>query len=756
MALARLTSPPCPGPDRLLDLLADHLPADESARLSSHLETCENCQHTLDELTTVRQLWPGPADEVEPPVEPALRRLMDDLRTQSGIDAEDSEPAGPGSEDVTDQLGRLDHYDVLELIGRGGMGVVLKAFDQKLKRVVAIKLLAARLARNGAARRRFVREAQLAAAVHHENVVAIYSVEDEKSPPYLVMEHVQGMSLQDRLDSGALDVADIVRIGREVAAGLAAAHARGLIHRDVKPGNILLEQLSGRVKLTDFGLARTADDAGWSQTGVVAGTPQYMSPEQARGETVDHRSDLFSLGGVLYALCTGRPPFQSDGALATLKKVCDAEPEPLVAARPTIPAGFASVIERLLEKDPARRFQSAGEVIEALNRLDASATSQTLVTTAPGSRRRRRWSRRQTMVAAGFLAASLVFCTQIIVRIKDKDGKTTEIPVPQGGSVSVSKDGQLVANVSSGEDQVGEVWRGKHNGRVWHVAFTPSGRHVLSASEDKSVRVSETASGKEVQHFEGHQGFVYALAVDPKGVWALSVESNANHNVDGNWRVCQWEIDTAKLLHSFSGTGKAMTSLAVSPDGRKAIFGNYGGTVVVFDVENWKELRRFQTDLGLWSVRFSPDERGVLTAGGHQHRGHLCTWNLETGKEDRRYEGPFQGGWEGIYSRDGKQIFFADNDGHVLRVLDAATAMEIGRMRHESNVTSVALTPDGKRAVSGGYDKCVRVWDIEKRAQTFCFEGHSLGVQSVAVSPDGKLVASGSHDRTVRLWRLPP
>src|SRR5262249_3908000 len=270
--------------------------------------------------------------------------------------------AKPGS------LGRLDHYEVLELIGRGGMGVVLKAFDEVLHRVVAVKVLAPQLATNATARKRFVREAQAGAAVCHDHVVTIHGVDEGKAVPYLVMQCVAGLSLQDKLDrDGPLSLQAILRIGMQTAEGLAAAHKQGLVHRDIKPANILLENGIERVKITDFGLARAVDDASITQSGVVAGTPQYMSPEQAQGETVDHRSDLFSLGSVLYAMCTGRPPFRATGTMAVLKRVCEETPRPIREINPDIPEWLCAIIAKANAKKPADRFQSAKEVAGLLS-----------------------------------------------------------------------------------------------------------------------------------------------------------------------------------------------------------------------------------------------------------------------------------------------------------------------------------------------------------------------------------------------------
>jgi serine/threonine-protein kinase len=175
------------------------------------------------------------------------------------------------------------------------------------------------------------------------------------------------MSLEEKISrEGPLEVKEVLRIGMQTAAGLAAAHAQGLIHRDIKPANILLENGVERVKITDFGLARAVDDASVTESGIVTGTPQYMAPEQARGEAVDHRADLFSLGSVLYAMCTGRPPFRGSQTLAVLRRVADEHPPSVQAVNPEVPDWLAEIVARLHEREPERRFQSADEVARAL------------------------------------------------------------------------------------------------------------------------------------------------------------------------------------------------------------------------------------------------------------------------------------------------------------------------------------------------------------------------------------------------------
>jgi CheY-like chemotaxis protein len=272
------------------------------------------------------------------------------------------EPAGkPG------YLCSLDHYQIMRVAGQGSGGVVLQAFDDALHRVVAIKVLAPEHAGNPNCRLRFLREARAMAAVRNDYVIDVYAVDEIHGIPYLVMEFIAGVSVAQKLEGGVpLDIDEVLRIGYQTASGLAAAHAQGLVHRDIKPTNILLECGKDRVKITDFGLARAADDATLTLHGTVSGTPQFMAPEQAGARPLDHRCDLFSLGSVLYAMCTGRAPFQGETNMAVLKHVCEDQPERIRDLNPITPQWLVCVIERLLSKEPDSRFQTAAEVADIL------------------------------------------------------------------------------------------------------------------------------------------------------------------------------------------------------------------------------------------------------------------------------------------------------------------------------------------------------------------------------------------------------
>jgi serine/threonine-protein kinase len=359
----------------LQSLLDQSLPGRETQHCEAHLEICPACRRRLETLAGEPPWWQEtvailteagaglatgnfPSDTAGdwmPAADVDVKTVM-----LSQIRQLLEAPAHP------EMLGRLAGYDIESLLGQGGFGVVFRAFDRELNRPVAIKVLAPHLATVGTARRRFVREAQAAAAVSHPNVVPIYAVYSDAPYPFLVMSYVPGRSVQEQVrQAGPLEPKTVVRIGQQVAAGLAAAHRQGLVHRDIKPANILLENGLDRALITDFGLARTTDDA-VSQTGWLAGTPHYMSPEQAASGELDGRSDLFSLGSVLYFMATGREPFRGTQPLAIMNQIANQKPPSVRSVNSDTPQVLAQVIERLLEKKPADRFQSADELSDFL------------------------------------------------------------------------------------------------------------------------------------------------------------------------------------------------------------------------------------------------------------------------------------------------------------------------------------------------------------------------------------------------------
>lgn len=370
----------CPDRAVLRAVLTDRLAEHERIATERHLAQCAWCQETLQELADVTAVMPRTPLPLELRTADDSERLGRVVRANregqrqpaTAVRAPEAQvaPAEGNLLDLPRRPDRIGEYDVEELVGQGGIGVVYRATDRVLHRDVAIKLLRPAVADSGSMRERFLREARAAAALRHEQVVAVYGVGEQAGQPYIVMEYVAGGSLADRiLRKGQLSSAEVVRLGVAVASGLAAAHAKGIVHRDVKPGNVLWDAERRRYKLSDFGLAKVLDDASLTRAGTVAGTPEFMSPEQAEGTEVDARSDLFSLGAVLYAACAGESPFHCDSMMGAMNRVRTSSPADLRRVRPDCPAELARVIHRLLAKNPKQRYQSAAEVVAELRRI---------------------------------------------------------------------------------------------------------------------------------------------------------------------------------------------------------------------------------------------------------------------------------------------------------------------------------------------------------------------------------------------------
>lgn len=432
--------------DQLQTLLFSDEDCSSSTEIAQHVESCWACQQRLTEMASIESIESEVgrllSGFVDANVEAAHRTIKSSVNQTAAIRGFDVELEPPSHPEM---LGRLGRYEIERVVGSGGMGVVFKAYDTELNRPVAVKVLAPHLARNGAAKQRFGRESRAAAAVVHDNVVAIHNVESDRASPFIVMQYISGESLQARVERlGPLGVQQILRIAIQAVSGLAAAHEQGIVHRDVKPANILLEDGVERVLLTDFGLARTVDDASLTHTGVVAGTPHYMSPEQANGDAVDHRSDLFSLGSVLYFVATGHPPFRAERAMGVLHRICHQPHRPAWQVNADVTDELSDIIDRLLEKRPSKRFASALAVRETLARILQQSQNR-----RPSMRSKiRSWTRRHRGLArlavAGvvLLAVGLALWTADFVRSRTVPVVGSHVeqrvvdPVPDGSEAS--------------------------------------------------------------------------------------------------------------------------------------------------------------------------------------------------------------------------------------------------------------------------------------------------------------------------------
>jgi hypothetical protein len=361
-------------------LLEGELSSADEAAAVQHLDECPRCRARLEAAAGSDHDWSEARELLEASAErthwtPAGLQSLSDTAVHFPGAAEEADLRRPPLVDLsflapTDDpafVGRVGSYEIAGVIGQGGMGVVLKAVDRSLSRHVALKVLSPLLAGAGAARQRFAREARAMAALSHEHVVPIYAVDEHRGLPYFAMEYVPGGTLSARIaHEGPLETIAVVRIAMQTALALAAAHESGLVHRDIKPANILLDRGVERVRVTDFGLARAASEASETASGMLAGTPQYMSPEQINRDSCDARSDLFSLGSMMYAMCTGHAPFRAENVFAVLQRIVHDDPRPVRELNPNVPAWLAAFIARLMAKDRDARFASAAQVAELL------------------------------------------------------------------------------------------------------------------------------------------------------------------------------------------------------------------------------------------------------------------------------------------------------------------------------------------------------------------------------------------------------
>jgi WD40 repeat protein/serine/threonine protein kinase len=628
-------------------------------------------------------------------------------------------PSGePGS------LGRLDHYEVLEIVGQGSTGVVLKARDTKLQRNVAIKVLNGLLAGSDSARKLFVREAQAAAAVRDENVIAIYAVSDESRAPYLVMEYIAGISLAELVKrNGPLELLAILRIGIQMARGLAAAHAQGLVHRDIKPGNILLENGVQRVKITDFGLA-------YAEKGIITGTPVFMSPEQARGDPFDHRSDLFSLGSVLYTLCTGRLPFQADNAVEVLKRVREDQPRPIREINPDVPDWLCGLIGKLHAKEADDRFASAQEVADLLGRQlmllqrpfpappagvsedEASGVSRSDkpipgAPTEPSNVSSKPFFQRSYLIAVAGLAGLLVVLgaltaslmhwqTQRLDNQHDSSGPLNELQpksstapvislellrenIPPtllalaGGGDPAKAPTELAAVLGDGRFLLPRL------GQTAWLDQSPDGK-VLAVPLDDDVILFDVPSGKYLRTLKGPGGRVFVATFSRDG--RLLAATTRYEAVGGSVRV--WDLNADRVLYTNPQPGPTIScAAAFSPDG-KSLYTEVNGRIHALDARSGQQVQTLELPPGgVSALCFSPDGRRLAVANWTGRR--VCFFDL-TGEKfvasGRVLDHPMPVSAV-VYSSNGK--FLASGDHRGLRLWNAETLQELWEVETEAH-----------------------------------------------------------------------
>jgi WD40 repeat protein len=846
---------PCLTPEQFQRLLTEQLDAAQRGTIDAHVDACPDCQeklaHLLDEgeggypgvdWQRLRQAAPESAG---PSVADLLRRLKDKLppSTVTALgprkEAAPCDIQFPESPTARGPLGRLESYHIVAERGRGAFGVVFQAYDEQLRSTVALKVLKPELAASATDRARFEGEARKAAAVRHDHVVTIHRVGHTPGfhLPYFVMEYIEGESLSDRLRwQGALAAREAADLARQVALGLEAAHTHGLVHRDINPANILVEKASGRVKITDFGLARSLEirTEQLTQSGGIVGTPLYMSAEQITApERVDHRSDVYSLGVVLYELLTGERPFRGQPHLV-LHQVVHEEPRPPRKLNDVIPRDLETITLKCLLKEPGRRYQTARELANDLERwLDGKPVQARPI---GHGERLWLWCRRNPVIAG--LGGAVLLLLLLVAVIASVGYVRTALALSREASQRAeaerqrelakdaearAKDEALRAGMAEDRarrlyyaarmDLLQVVWESHnvlhlrdildeaatfrergfewyywqrlcrvehlalvgHQGGVTALVFAPDGQRLVTGGTDGTARVWDTTSGRELFCLRGHRSEVTGVAYAPDGQWLVT------SSTDGTVRV--WKTGSDRELRTLQGHNSTpVWAIAVTPDGKRVITGNEDGAVTVWDVDRGKELQAIQKHTGrVFPVAVAPDGRRLVTGSAD---GTTQVWELSSGRQLTAI-GPTItiGGSPGIvgllgsglpqspllaaslvparisaitsvaWSQDIQRILTCQ--GRWGKLWDAGSGRELQSLHgHTDEILCAALTPDGKRAITGGRHGLVRVWDMASGREIMSLMGHTPQITCVAVSPNGQRLATASMDGIARVWDM--
>jgi eukaryotic-like serine/threonine-protein kinase len=690
----------------------------------------------------------------------------------------------------------IGDYELLEELGRGGMGVVYKARQSKLNRLVALKMI---LAGEYAGERdiaRFRTEAEAVARLQHPNIVQIFEVGEHDGHPYFSLEFVDGGSLAQKLDGTPLPPQQAAWLVETLARAMHAAHQAGVVHRDLKPANVLLTA-DGTPKITDFGLAKkvggepgASAPGGLTASNAIMGTPSYMAPEQAGGNSnkVGPTADVYALGAILYELLTGRPPFKAATPLDTLAQVVGDEPVPPRKLQSKTPRDLETICLKCLQKEPRKRYPTAAELAEDLERfLEGKPIAARPVGVAE---RAAKWVRRNPVVAglASAVVLTLLIGTAvatafgILANSKAENEKTaraeTERQLDRANSFLFTEQLQRVARIYETRpsealdlledtnacpmDRRDVAWwfyacycrRGMivgHTDRidsmalsVNSMALSDDGKTLAYLSGDGTVKVWDVATRQERVTLKSPQmGEVKSLALSDDDKTLVSV--SGGDIVNNVWTVRVWDLGTGQERANFKAFAGPVTCMALSRDGKTFVSGSWDNRVKVWDVDTRRERTTLMKGhaFGVNSMALSGDGKTLVSGNGD---GMVKVWDASTGQERTTLKGD-----TGALSDDGRTVTSLSRDGTV-KVWDAGAGEEHATLMGASEPR--ALSGDGKTLVSGSWDGRVTVWDVRTGKERATVEGHVGPVTSVALSGDGKTLVSGSQGGTVKVWNV--
>jgi WD40 repeat protein/serine/threonine protein kinase len=707
-----------------------------------------------------------------------------------------------GFPDVGTRIQYVGDYELLREIARGGMGVVYKARQVRLNRIVALKMILAGQFASPADVQRFQTEAEAAAQLDHSGIVPVFEVGQHDGHHYFSMGLVEGESLAKRIADGPLPPRVAAEIVLRVTEAIEYAHGKGVIHRDLKPANVLLDQ-SGQPKVTDFGLAkRIQGESHLTASGQILGTPSYMPPEQAAGriDQVSETADVYSLGAILYVTLTGRPPFQADNPLDTVMQVIEREPLSPRALNPAVPLDLETICLKCLEKDRRQRYGSAGELAEELRRYLEGKP----ILARPVGRFERawRWCRRNPVVASLLVAVAMslvggtIVSTMFAIEARDRAAgerknreaadqqtKLTEAQLNRSEWLlyaneiaSAQREGELnnPALATRVLDRTPQDRRGweyhflrrqneqsvrlsikGHDQKVLALAVGPDGQMLASAGRDRRVRVWDSATGREIATLASDL-FVTQLTFSPDGRRVAGVDTEGKLRVwDAHTGQRQSEIVTSPIA------GLAASRAHFVAESDLVVTHNKDGSIAVWDLSNGNAYRSIPIPAAAVAIAVSPDGKwlaaGSLASG---HQSEIQVWSMGASTEPLARM-TIAGRLAALaFDQTGKRMGIGVYDPSnattgVVRVVAVSRMGEAGDpivCQIPIRARQVGFSPDDRFVFAIGMDGLLTKCDASSGAIVRQFQSRSSPEQALEVTPDATLLISGNDAGVLELW----